>query len=58
MAFWSDIDESKYKARILRYKADLEALRVVVRTLEGLPASLARHADLKSRCLIPIIEGT
>jgi hypothetical protein len=61
MVVFRDIEKSPNKERILRYKADLEALQKVVGTLEqpyGLPALLAMHGDLKSRCLIPIIEGT
>jgi hypothetical protein len=61
MVVFRDIEKSPKKARILRYKADLEALQKVVGTLEqphGLPELLAMHGDLKSRCLIPIIAGT
>jgi hypothetical protein len=50
MPLWNDIENSQNKARILRYKSDLEALQKVVLALKqphGLP-----------ELLIPIIEGT
>ena len=55
---WKDITQSTYARDILRYKADITALDVIIRSLEGLKDTMAMHIDLKSRCMIPLITAS
>jgi len=53
---WENIEDSVWSAPILRYKADMAALDLLIRSLVGLQKTLAMHIDLKSRCLIQLLS--
>ena len=55
---WEDIGQSIHSRDILRYKADITALDVIIRSLEGMKDTMAMHIDLKSRCMIPLITAS
>ena len=55
---WGDISDSTHGREILRYKADITALDVIIHSLQGLADTMAMHIDLKSRCWIPLITAS
>lgn len=54
---WEDIRQSTHGEEIWRYKTDIEALDVIIRSVNGLATEIFPfHIDLKSRSLIVILK--
>lgn len=58
MSEWQHINSSEEGRRVMRYRADIIALDVILKSLGGLADTMAMHIDLKSRCWIALINAS
>ena len=58
MSEWQHINSSTEARPIMRYRADITAIDVILHSLGGLADTMAMHIDLKSRCWISLINAS
>ena len=58
MSEWQHINSSTEARPIMRYRADITAIDVMLHSLGGLADTMAMHIDLKSRCWISLINAS
>ena len=56
MSEWEDVTSSGNEEPVMRYRADIATLDVILHSLAGLADTMTMHIDLKSRCWISLIN--